>query len=605
MKKFYRIPLLISFLFLVNGFVIDHGSKPVETEKKPVSGTSGNEYQGNYKLKDYASWIDFDNGRWFTIHHLALPLYPWGDVIDRMANRAFRFLVTGDKSDRDYFVEKQLELAAISYRDIFLSPTFTGGKSAHPHGDRVGQELAEVYLAMRQEFTPEQQKIVEKWYHEFAWYTWNNSNFAERQGTKGGFMAVAGYMTGDTSMITMARKFLSFEDTWTIQEDARHYAGLIMERMFRIEIFSNQHNIPLSSKANLARQMRWVLSIFPHNGFNPAWGDCWIQNEIDHYMECLMMASFYLKEYDLELARECKWLSERMFEYGRKHFSYATGKAKKNILYSIYDEKNKESSVYKMQVNPIHLYWYVDETLLPKEPDIQSFGSKVTYRLRSPKDKWDRDTSLVRFTPMMDKIILRDSWKKDALFVMIDPVMRSSKNVEGGAGNGLISLSVGDEEFLTGKILNRFNHLYIQHSVSDIPSDPRRNFNAFLECFTDNPEYSQSVTVLEGWKRKVTLFKKGDRRVEVEDYLPAKGNVYWHLQGKPESGKNKVVLDVRGTKMEVSFSGNDSFSFTDVDTWNKPDSLQRWCYTGNPDRQLKLERASPGMIVTTFRPVEP
>jgi hypothetical protein len=317
-----------------------------------------------------------------------------------------------------------------------------------------------------------------------------------------------------------------------------------------------------------------------------------------------MMASFYLKDYDLELARECKWLSERMFEYGKKHFSYSSVTGKKNIRYSIYDEKNKESSVYKMQMNPIHLYWYVDETVFPKEPDIHSYGSKVTYRLRSPKDKLDRDTSLVKFTPMMDKIILRDSWKKNALFVMIDPVMRSSKNVEGGAGNGLISLSAGDEEFLTGKILNRFNHLYIQHSVSDIPFDPRRNFNAFLECFTDNPEYTQSVTVLDGWKRKVTLFKKGDRRIEVEDYLPAKGNVYWHLQGKPESGQNKVVLDVRGTKLEVSFSGNDGFTFTDVDTWNKPDSLQRWCYTGNPDRQLKLFRSTSGKIITIFRPIK-
>ena len=111
------------------------------------------------------------------------------------------------------------------------------------------------------------------------------------------------------------------------------------------------------------------------------------------------------------------------------------------------------------------------------------------------------------------------------------------------------------------------------------------------------------MTVLEGWKRKVTLYKNGDRRVEVEDYLPAKGNVYWHLQGKPESGYNKVLLDVRGTKLEVSFSGHDGFTFTDVDTWTKPDSLQRWCYTGNHDRKLKLYRSTSGKILTVFRPL--
>lgn len=574
----------------------------------PADGNLNNatlpEKPGNYTLKDYASWIDFSQGRWFTIFHLSLAQPDWANISDKMANSAFRYLALGNKADRDYYIEKQMALVNENYEEVFLGKSFEGGKVAHPHGDRVAQDLAEVYLAMRHTMSAKQREKVEKWYHDFATHVWEKSGYAERQGTKAGFMAVVGYMTGDASMIGKAKEFLSFEDTWTVQEDSRHYTGLIMERMFRIELFTNDRKFPQSSKANLARQMRWILSIFPHNGYNPAWGDCWIQNEIDHYMECLIMGSYFLKDYDLELARECKWLAERMFEYGKKHFAYDDATAAGKINYSIYDEKNKESSVYKIQVNPIHLFWYVDEQLEPKKPDINVYGSQVTKRLRAYRDKWDRDTALVLFAPMMDKIIHRDSWDEDALFTMVDPVVRSSKNVEGGAGNALVSVSFAGEEFLTGKIMNRYNLLYIQHSVSDIPSDPRRNFNASLDCFSDSPEFSQSVTTLEGWKRTVTLYKNGDRRIVVEDYLPKEGNVYWHLQGSPEWETNKVVLEIRGVKMEVSFEGQDDASCQDNDTWNDPDPQKRWGYSGNPDRQLKLHRATPGVIVTTFRPVD-
>lgn len=605
MKSIIRIFFVLSCLFLLISMNSAIRSNVSGSNRNPLTDIHPGKSQGNYTQRDYASWIDYNHGRWFTIFHLALPLHPWGDVADKMANSAFRYLVLGNKADRDYFLENQMALVNASFKDIFLGKNFVGGNNAHPHGDRVAQDLAEVYLAMRHTMTPEQRIKVEKWYHEFAQYTWDNSNYAIRQGTKAGFLAVVGYMTSDTIMIRKAKEYLSFENTWTIQEDSRHYAGLIMERMFRIEIFTNNFSFPQSSKANLAKQMRWIISIFPHNGFNPPWGDCWIPNEIDHYMECLIMASHFLKDYDKELAQECKWLSERMFEYGKKHFP-ETGGTKNNqkvINYSIYDLATQESSIYKIQANPIHFLWYLDENLDTKKPDIISYGSKVVHRLRALKDMKDTDTSLVSFEDKMDKIIHRDSWDKDALFVMLDPVLHSSKNHEGGAGNAIISISYADEEFLTGKISPRFNKEYIQNCVADIPSDPRFNYGTVLDCFTENPDYSRSVTTLEGWKRTVTLYKTNDRRIEVEDYLPRAGNVYWHLQGIPGWGSDKVTLNVRGTKMAVSYNGHDRSSHQDNDTWNDTNPLLRWGYTGNPDRQLKLYRSTPGTIVTTFRPI--
>ena len=545
----------------------------------------------SYTKRDYATWIDFDNGRWFTICHLAPPLPPWGHICDQMANRAFRYLVLGDTADRDYYVEKQMALAEGSYVDVFV-----GGKGASPHGDRIGQALAEVYLAMRHTMTPAQRKKVEKWYHDFAQYTWDNSEHATHQHTRAGFFAVVGYMTGDKVMLEKAREYLSFEDTWTIQEDSRHYAALIMERMFRIEIFTHDFDIPQSSKANLAKQLRWVLSIFPHNGFNPAWGANWETNEIDHYMGCLIIASHYLKDYDLELARECKWLAERMFDYANR---------------ALLDAQHGTLANPRIQTNPIWLHFFLDESIVPKEPDINSYGSKVVHRLRVRGNhlRHDRDTDLGSFEYMIDKIVHRDTWGDDALFLLLDPVsVLTVKNHFTGAANAIVSISYAGEEFLTGKIRISWwgvpNNRYTQNCVADTPSDLQRNFGTSLDCFVDNPDYSRSVTTLEGWRRTVTLYKAGDRRIEVQDYLPKAGTVYWHLQGTPAWEPDKVTLDVRGTQIKVTYSGHDSLSHEDIDTWANANPLQRWGYTGNPDRELKLYRSSPGTITTTFRPIE-
>ena len=543
--------------------------------------------QCSYTKRDYASWIDFDNGRWFTIYHLAPPLRPWGDVCDQMANRAFRYLVLGNTADRDYFIEKQMALANESYADIFL-----GGAGAHAHGDRIGQALAEVYIAMRHTMNPAQRAKVEKWYHDFAQYTWENSGYANHQATKAGFYAVVGYMTGDNDMLNKARKFLSYEDTWTIQEDSRHYAGLILERMMRIELFTHNFNIPQSCQPNLAQQMRWILSTFPHNGFNPPFGDCWIQNEADHYMEGLIAGSYFLNDVDIELAGNCKWLAEKMFEYGKDRS--ITG----------YDDLKMPMPSFIFQVNPVYLYWFLDESIVAKKPDINSYGSKVVHRLRTVKGDVNFDTDLASFVDMIDKIIHRDSWDEDAIFVMVDPVHRTYKNHENGAGNSITSISYGGEEFITGKILARFNTVYTQNSVADTPSDPRRNYGASLDSFTDNPDYSRSVTTLEGWSRTVTLYKTGDRRIEVKDYLPKSGNVYWHLQGIPTWKPNKVILNVNGIQMEVRYCGHESCEHQDIDTWGSAEPPRRWGNTGNPDRQLKLYRSSPGTINTTFRPLK-
>ena len=99
----------------------------------------------------------------------------------------------------------------------------------------------------------------------------------------------------------------------------------------------------------------------------------------------------------------------------------------------------------------------------------------------------------------------------------------------------------------------------------------------------------------------MTLYTTGDRRIEVKDYLPKAGNVYWPLQGIATCKPNQVIVNVNGTQMEVTYSGHESCEHQDIDTWGNADPLHRWGNTGNPDRQLKLYRSSVGTITTIFR----
>lgn len=99
----------------------------------------------------------------------------------------------------------------------------------------------------------------------------------------------------------------------------------------------------------------------------------------------------------------------------------------------------------------------------------------------------------------------------------------------------------------------------------------------------------------------MTLYKTGDRRIEVRDTLSHRGSVYWHFSGQPLREENGVVLDVNGTRLSVTWEEAEQVSRRDRATWSDPKPEKRWTYSSPSDHEIKLYRSTPGTIVTIFR----
>ncbi len=559
---------------------------------------------GNLKLLDYAEWIDFEQGNYFKLFEWDLSAYPKSAALfDYLPNSAFLFLATGFRPSADYFCKNLLALV----REGGLA--WAGEETC-----RYVADVAEAYAAMRAAgfFTRLERREIEEAFVALsrkARESYNSGNFA--QGIVCGLNAAVGYIVGGKTgkeMIAWSNQLLSYDDTWTLPEDSRHYQGLFLRESLRVALYSNGMNIPDQDetgkkwKDNFIRQINWIIDTFPGNGFCPTYGRDYRQNYVDHYMMPLVVATTVLDDGDpahQKLAREAKWLLERMFRYGTSHVVGAYGQNRKGY-------EAVQWGPFAILLNPVYLWWYLNEDIEPIRPDAALHSSAVIYRDRMPEGSLAAvyDASLKRLQTQMDKIVHRSSWADDALFALIDPAYPAAKNGESRhnlAGN-LLSLSYGPEEFLTGLTLSFWNGGKKLSNVADILEDYG---SAALTGWSDDEELSRSVTRIKDkrgtWTREVTLYKTDDVRLEVKDTLSRAGAVYWHLQGTPQWGTNGVLLDVNGTKLQVSWEGAEGMTHRDVSTWSAPDPLKRWCYSGDPDREVKLSRSAEGTITTVFR----
>jgi hypothetical protein len=571
-----------------------------------ASGVTGVATQ-NLKLLDYAEWIDFETGNYFKLFEWDLSKYPKSAAqFDYLPNSAFLFLATGFRPSAEYFCKNLLALV----RDNGLD--WAGEETC-----RYIADVAEAYAAMRAAgfFTRLERREIEDAFVKLALKareTYNYGNFA--QGIVCGLNAAVGYIVGGKQgkeMIAWSSQLLSYDDTWTLPEDSRHYQGLFLRETLRVALYSNGMNIPDKDeegkawKDNFIRQINWIIDTFPGNGFCPSYGRDYRQNYIDHYMMPLIVATTVLDDGDpahQRLAREAKWLMEKMFYYGTHHTVGPYGQNTKGY-------EAVQWGPFAILLNPIYLWWYLNEDIEPLAPDASLHGSQVVYRDRMPEGAIASvyDASVKQLKTQMDKIVHRSGWAEDALFALIDPAYPAAKNGDNKhnlAGN-LLSLSYGPEEFLTGLTLSFWNGEKKRVNVADILDDYT---GATLASWEDNEKFSRSVTKLKdkrgSWTREVTLYKTEDIRLEVKDTLSKGGSVWWHLQGTPQWGTNEVALDVNGTQLKVSWEGAEDATHRDVDSWSEKDPLQRWCYSGNPDRELKLSRPVAGTIITIFRGVK-
>ncbi len=578
-------------------------SKAVGASRVPEAAS---EAAADLTLYDYAEWIDFETGNYFKLYEWDLSTRDQKYALfDYLPNTAFIYLVTGYQPCAEYFREKLLELVRDNSFDW-------GGKDSC----RYIADLAEAALAMAKEglFSKEERKEIKEKLYELAIRnrgSKDHGNYAH--GVICGLNAVVGYIIGGErgdEMIAWANNLLSYDDTWSLPENSRHYQGLFIREMLRVALYSNRMGIPeeddwgIAWKDNFARQINWILDTFPHNGFNPAYGREYRQNYIDHFIAPLAVATSVLDDGNpdhIRLAREAKWLLQKMFLYGKGHKVSDYGQ-------NDYGYEASQWGPFAILLNPVYLYWYLNEGLTPLEPSTAQHGSKVIYRPAAPDESiasvYDRYMDGLVTRP--DKIVHRNSWGGDALFLLQDLTSLPEKTGEEEtdfAGN-ILSISSGGEEFLTGLTMG---FLHGSDSLINATDALSESPEAELIEWEDGEDYSRSITVVRdrdsSWTRKITLYKKEDERLEVKDTLPKKGSVYWHLQGEPEWGSNGVVLEVNGTLLEVEWEGAERAAWRNWNTWADPDPLGRWCYSGNPDREIKLYRSSPGTITTTFRPV--
>jgi len=561
----------------------------------------------NLKLLDYAEWVDFETGNYFKLFEWDLAKYPKSVALfDYLPNSAFLFLATGFRPSAEYFCKNLLSLV----RDNGLD--WAGDETC-----RYIADVAEAYAAMREAgfFTRLERREIEDAFVQLALKareTYNHGNFA--QGIVCGLNAAVGYIVGGKQgkeMIAWSNQLLSYDDTWTLPEDSRHYQGLFLRETLRVALYSNGMNIPDKDekgkawKDNFIRQINWIIDTFPGNGFCPSYGRDYRQNYVDHYMMPLIVATSVLDDGDpahQRLAREAKWLLEKMFFYGTHHTVGPYGQNTQGY-------EAVQWGPFAILLNPVYLWWFLNEDIAPQAPDPVLHGSQIVYRDRMPEGAIASvyDASAKQLKTQLDKIVHRSGWTEDALFALIDPAYPAAKNGDNKhnlAGN-FLSLSYGPEEFLTGLTLSFWNGEKKRVNVADILDDYT---GATLASWEDNEKLSRSVTKLKdqrgSWTREVTLYKTEDVRLEIKDTLSKGGSVYWHLQGTPQWGTNEVLLDVNGTQIKVSWEGAEGMTHRDVDTWSQKDPLQRWGYSGNPDREVKLTRPAAGTITTVFRGVK-
>jgi hypothetical protein len=123
---------------------------------------------------------------------------------------------------------------------------------------------------------------------------------------------------------------------------------------------------------------------------------------------------------------------------------------------------------------------------------------------------------------------------------MLDPAYPAAKSGENkySFANSIVSLSYGPEEFLTGVTINSFNTEKTRANLSDILGN---YIGADLVSWMNDDTISRSITRLKDgkntWTREITLYKTGDRRIEVKDDLSRRGSVYWDIKGISPVGR--------------------------------------------------------------------
>jgi len=565
-KKLEKILVTIVYLGATIAFSI---SVDLTQVKAGISRWSKTDFEG--KKMDYALWVK--NGGEFSVWGWGVEEGTFVDQTCILLNKAFLYFSFNDQAAKEYYHDTLMNMYNQDY-DFHIS---SGG------GDRSLCDILESYILMREEGVfslPEQEKLETR-FRDLA-YQDRKVPVGYHQAIVAGLNALTGYILNTTktkvnysedveNMWNYAKKAKSFDDTWSLPENSLHYAGLIIKTMFRVAVYTDNGRIINEHQANLKKTMEWILDVFPHNGFAPAFGRTFYHDHVEFFMDALHAGAYYLRDYDIETAQNCKWLATKMFEYGINHPTLQTP-----------DTPRRD---YLIRSNPMWIWKYVDDSLPIGKPDVAKHGSKAVYRWMFPREvthgAWDGYLLEKRF----DKLILRDSWDEDAFYLQIEAAPSVSKNEP--FANSITNFVYGSEPFSTGHTLDSFNPVWTHRNVI---SPTGQKVDASFEYLHDYPDYVASKTSVEGWHRHVGMIKKG--YAVVYDFSSGDSTLYWHLQGTPTWHTDYVELRKGDYQLNLYYPSNGWFSSTHEDkyTWNE-DSHQQYWYVGDPSRELKLKSA--------------
>jgi len=534
------------------------------------------DFQG--RKMDYAYWVK--SGGEFSIWGWDVEKGTFQEDIDKLVNKALLYLAFRDEEAKKYYHDTLMNMYKQNH-DFYVS---AGG------GDRSLCDILESYILMRTKgvFSISEQRKIEEHFKKLA-YKDREIEVGTHQAIEAGLNALTGYILDTTktgvdhskdvrNMWNYAKRAKSFDDTWSLPENSLHYIGLIIKTMFRVAVYTDGGAIIKNNKENLKKTMEWIIDVFPHNGFAPSFGRTFYHDHIEFLMDALHAGSYYLRDYDLETAQNCKWLATKMFEYGISHPTPQPWGPRDDYL---------------IRSNPIWLWKYIDDSLEMVEPDLKKHGSKAVYRLFGrdsdfPYDVYDGYPLEKR----LDKIILRDSWNEDALYIQVEAAPDVCKNEP--YGNSITNFVYGTEAFSSGHTMDiPLNRVWTYRNVI---APCAQKTDATLSYLYDYPHYVASKTSVKGWDRHIGLIKKG--YAVVYDFCSQDSTAYWHLQGTPVWHKDYVELVKGDYQLNVYYPNNGWYSVSHYDkyTWNKGIRDQYW-YVGDPSRELELKNVKTFAVV--------
>ncbi|NIO45151.1 MAG: hypothetical protein GTN36_06410 [Candidatus Aenigmarchaeota archaeon] len=541
----------------------------------------------NGEKMDYAWWLKADYG----VYHIDDDegLKEKSGVV----NDALLYLAFGSDESSSFASGKTVKNA---YKDQMLQfvseGTGFGGDS-----DRVLTSIVESYLYIRDEgiFNLSQQEDLEQFFLH-----WADVNAGEEHGHQfvpHALAAVVSY-TLDTTRTSVdyssdvnrlcnyaQNNALDFGETWGPIENSAHYNPFVFISMLRISVYCNNGNFPESHKTNLKKAVDWTLKVYPHNGFTMSFGETWSVDHVRQLFSFLIAGAYYLDDGDFEnvkIARNAKWLSNMIFNYGITHID-------------IYENINFYNE-WKGGVRgePMLIWKYAKDSIDPLKPKIIDYGSMAI--------NGEMGDSYLGYLPhdyKLDKVVHRDGWETDSFYLLLDIAPNSEVGKSKPYANSIVNFVYGNEAFSTGKTWDRY---FTDWNLRNVISHYEDKWNAELEFIHNFNEYSASKTKEGSWNRYVSFVKDNSYSV-MFDFASSSGTAYWHFvsDSVPTWDSDKVKLKRGNYEMNIYYPNNHgwySISHYDDDFYRTygSDNKAIW-YVDTPSRELELTGARTWAVV--------